>query len=48
MISSFEYLKEIAQNFIDPLLNDDFKSAANKFDDQMKNALDELNYRKHG
>jgi dienelactone hydrolase len=38
---SFENLKEKAQNFVDLLLKGDFTSAASRFDDQMKIALDE-------
>ncbi|MGF7118595.1 alpha/beta hydrolase [Methanobacterium oryzae] len=41
MNSSFENLKEIAQNFVDLLIKADFKSATNMFDDQMKTALNE-------
>lgn len=41
MNSSFENLKEIAQNFVDLLLKADFKSATNMFDDQMKIALND-------
>jgi len=38
---SFEDLKAKAQNFVDLLLKGDFTSAASKFDDQMRIALDE-------
>jgi dienelactone hydrolase len=41
MNSSFEDLKEIAQNFVDLLLKGDFTSATSRFDDQMKIALNE-------
>ncbi|MGB9937334.1 MAG: alpha/beta fold hydrolase [Methanobacterium sp.] len=41
MNSSLEDLKAEAQNFVNLLLNGDFKSAASRFDDQMKIALDE-------
>lgn len=41
MNTSFEDLKEKAQNFIELLLKGDFTSAANGFDDQMKIARDE-------
>ena len=40
-MNSFEDLKETAQNFIGLLLAGDFTSAASKFDDQMKIALNE-------
>ncbi len=40
-MNSFEDLKETAQNFIGLLLAGDFISAASKFDDQMKIALNE-------
>ena len=38
---SFEKLKIRAHMFVSQLLNADFKSAANSFDDQMKNAFNE-------
>ena len=41
-MNSFEDLKETAQNFIGLLLAGDFTSAASKFDDQMKIALNEV------
>ncbi|WP_414469700.1 alpha/beta hydrolase [Methanobacterium sp. ACI-7] len=41
MSSSFEDLKTEAQNFVDLLLNGNFKSATSRFDDQMKIALNE-------
>jgi len=40
-MNSFEDLKETAQNFIGLLFAGDFTSAAGKFDDQMKIALNE-------
>jgi dienelactone hydrolase len=40
-MNSFEDLKETAQNFIGLLFAGDFTSAASKFDDQMKIALNE-------
>ena len=38
---SFEGLKELAQNFVDLLLKNDFSSASSRFDDQMKTAITE-------
>lgn len=41
MNSSFENLKEIAQNFVELLLKGDYTFAISRFDDQMKIALNE-------
>jgi len=38
---TFENLKIMAQEFIDQLIQGDFKEAAAKFDEPMKTALDE-------